>query len=80
MKWVYKNIAPIDIYINDPHNKYGERYVNLFGKVYCVRTVKLNDRREGIYLTKVINGKAHNVFFTFEKISLSSISIKRNRV
>lgn len=57
----------IDIYINDPQNKYGERYVNLFGKVYCVRTVKLYDRREGIYLTKVINGKAHNVFFAFEE-------------
>ncbi len=57
----------IDIYINDPRSKYGERYVNVFGKVYCVRTVKLQDRREGIYLSKVVNGKAHNVFFAFDE-------------
>lgn len=56
----------IDIYINDPKNKYGERFVNLFGKVYCVRTIKLNDRREGIYLNKVINGKSHSVFYAFD--------------
>ena len=57
----------IDIYINDPHNRYGERYVNLFGKVYCVRTVKLHDRREGIYLNKMINGISHSVFIGFDE-------------
>lgn len=56
----------IDICINDPYNKYGERYVNVFGKVYCVRTVKRYDRREGIYLNKTINGKTHNIFIAFE--------------
>ncbi len=57
----------VDIYINDPKNRYGERYVNVFGKVYCIRTVKLFDRKEGIYLSKIVNGKRCDVYFTFEE-------------
>lgn len=57
----------VDLYVNDPFNRYGERYVNLFGQVYCVRTVQLFDRREGIYLCKTINGKSYNVYTAFDQ-------------
>lgn len=54
--------------INDPNDLYGDRFVNLLGRVYRVKAKSDTTKPEGIYIhsTKDVNGEGGDSFLTFE--------------
>lgn len=57
----------INIMINDPHQHYGVRFINIGGEVYRLKNIGDFKRRSGVSVNRYVEGRLEHNFYSFEE-------------